>query len=306
MVNESFYHSTLIETGNGFQYTFPPQLNLLSSSNLYSNNPWITICSVLEHLKQGDFSKLEHLTNLMKKTDAADIWDGCEVLLSYAAPYSLMSKMVKDFEREIFQDCHIGVQAHISRLLARSMNLEYIPIILDIYQLIDSQDQLISLEKNISFTLEEEDSTIYEGPKYKRIEEDYGLGNQIPEFLKGETKLIYDTNEYVRIVSQIYTELKNKYVYKENISIFEGNLFSVKAFLKKLLNSLRKNKNTERISVSRMVFEATTGKNCNDFYKDGVLQPIAAVAIVEDFLESGEVEKYESGVRYFFGHRIPD
>ena len=43
------------------------------------------------------------------------------------------------------------------------------------------------------------------------------------------------------------------------------------------------------------------------FYgKAGKLQPLSAAAIVEEFLESRESEKYEDGVRYFFGHRIPD
>jgi hypothetical protein len=40
-----------------------------------------------------------------------------------------------------------------------------------------------------------------------------------------------------------------------------------------------------------------------DDYK---LDPLAAAAILEDMLESGELERFEPGVRYFFGHRIPD
>ena len=42
------------------------------------------------------------------------------------------------------------------------------------------------------------------------------------------------------------------------------------------------------------------------YKKEGVIQPLATAAILEEFLESPEAAKYEDGVRYFFGHRIPD
>jgi hypothetical protein len=56
-----------------------------------------------------------------------------------------------------------------------------------------------------------------------------------------------------------------------------------------------------------MLLEANTGLDCRGFYdRDFMLRPLAAAAIVEDFVESGEANKYLPGVRYFFGHRIPD
>jgi hypothetical protein len=56
----------------------------------------------------------------------------------------------------------------------------------------------------------------------------------------------------------------------------------------------------------RRRFEASTGIDCSGFYKDRNFQPLTAAAILEDFLESPEVARYEEGVRYFFGHRIPE
>ena len=52
--------------------------------------------------------------------------------------------------------------------------------------------------------------------------------------------------------------------------------------------------------------EASTGIDCSGFYQEEKPQPLTAAAIIEDFLESSESQHYEKGVRYFFGHRIPD
>jgi hypothetical protein len=56
----------------------------------------------------------------------------------------------------------------------------------------------------------------------------------------------------------------------------------------------------------RLWFEAATGIDCSSFFDDGEFQPLAATAIVEEFLESGDPERFEPGVRYFFRNRIPD
>jgi hypothetical protein len=55
----------------------------------------------------------------------------------------------------------------------------------------------------------------------------------------------------------------------------------------------------------RRRFEASTGIDCGTFFRNGQVQPLAAAAIVEAFLEGEAATKYEPGVRYFFSHRIP-
>ena len=55
----------------------------------------------------------------------------------------------------------------------------------------------------------------------------------------------------------------------------------------------------------RQRFEASTGINCSDFYKQGDFQPLTAAARLEAWLESGAPDRFEPGERYFFGHKIP-
>lgn len=300
-----FHHQTLIETGDGFRYSAVPQVNLLDHKILSGDDPWLVICSVLEHLKKGDFSKLSYLVDLMKQTDAADVWNGCEVLLSYSAPISLVKSIAKEFDKELFQDCHEGVQSHVATILSRSMMLEAIPIVLRIYKNVEDVSRRLEIQTDLSYTLENEDSKVYR-PLYSRVEEDFGLGDDMPDFLRGEEKIVYDLDGYVDLVTKVQSDLVTDDGLKAKLSVFEGDVFSVAKLAERLLGRLREGQNTERVSVCRMVFEASTGRDCTGFYQDGVLQPLAAATIVEEFLESDEKDSFDEGVRYFFGHRIPD
>jgi hypothetical protein len=56
----------------------------------------------------------------------------------------------------------------------------------------------------------------------------------------------------------------------------------------------------------RVMFEAYTGLDCSHFYQEHHLRNLSAAATLEDFRENYDAAQYEPGVRYFFGHRIPD
>ena len=54
----------------------------------------------------------------------------------------------------------------------------------------------------------------------------------------------------------------------------------------------------------RHKFEAMTGVDCSDFYKDNMLRQIVAVGALENFLDRTETKRYAEGQRYFFGRPI--
>ncbi len=89
----------------------------------------------------------------------------------------------------------------------------------------------------------------------------------------------------------------------ERALVFRGQLYTVKNLAEYTLETVR---HPYFLSSLRLQFEGATGIDCSSWYKDRRLQPLAATATLEGFLESGEADKYEPGVRYFFGHRIPD
>ena len=85
--------------------------------------------------------------------------------------------------------------------------------------------------------------------------------------------------------------------------VFQGEQFGVIKFTRFLLDRIRR---PYFRSVLRHKFEALTGVDCTAFYKNGIFQPLSAAAVIEEFLDSPAAGAYEPGVRYFFGHRIPD
>jgi hypothetical protein len=91
---------------------------------------------------------------------------------------------------------------------------------------------------------------------------------------------------------------------RSEVLVLRGEVFSVPRLARLTLNEVKAGPNP-RISW-RARFEASTGLDCTAFYKEGSAQPLAAAAIIEEFLEGPASRKYENGVRYFFSHRIPD
>ena len=110
-----------------------------------------------------------------------------------------------------------------------------------------------------------------------------------------------DVEYYREAVLEAYQRLADDFG-SNQVYVFRGKLFGVTALAQHLRVRMRQ---PFPRSVLRQKFEASTGIDCSSFYRRGELKPLAAAAIVEDFLESAAVATYEDGVRYFFGHAIP-
>jgi len=109
--------------------------------------------------------------------------------------------------------------------------------------------------------------------------------------------------DYHDLVMKRYEELKIEFG-TDQVFIYRGARFSVLELAKDMLSKLR-----DKVDLGeeyRHKFEAATGINCSAFFKDDKLQPLAAATILEEFMESSRAKEFEPGVRYFFGHRIPD
>jgi hypothetical protein len=109
-------------------------------------------------------------------------------------------------------------------------------------------------------------------------------------------------NEYCDVVMARYRQLVEE-LGTERIFVLEGKAYGVVPLARSILERLRE---PHFRPVLRRRFEASTGIDCTNFYRDHTLQPLAAAAIVEQFLESPAAKEYETGVRYFFGQRIPE
>jgi hypothetical protein len=112
--------------------------------------------------------------------------------------------------------------------------------------------------------------------------------------------------DYRSLVMNRYSELKERFK-TERVIVLEGEMASVQMFATLLLQRLGQSDfNQVAQPFLRRRFEASTGLNCSAFFREKRFQALSVASLLEEVVEGGQLEKYEPGVRYFFGHRVPD
>ena len=108
---------------------------------------------------------------------------------------------------------------------------------------------------------------------------------------------------YCGMVDRTWKELADRFG-TTDLYIWLGEPTSVRRMAKVIIAKAREPYFSFEI---RHKFEASTGINCSAFYKaDQSFQPLSAAAIAEDFLNSPRAAQFVDGMRYFFGHPLPD
>jgi hypothetical protein len=293
----------LLARGSGFHFPAPPPEDILRPHYLESPDSKVVIAAVLAHARAGNFGVFDHLLRLMQRDDSAVTWNACANLLSYAAPYSVINKLLQITHDEVYVRRDEGSQWYMCRILYGCKGLWTVPVMLDIFSLVTDREGLESIPIYLSYLLEKERGSIADGPAVA------GKEQEMSEFGL-EAAVEYDQPAFRSAVLAKYSELKDNLSAESamRLAVFEGEVLSLEKIARRLLARLHAKKDPEEVEIGRMILEAFTGINCSAFYKPdfGPLQPLAAAAIVEDFLETGDAAKYKPGVRYFFGRRIPD
>lgn len=91
----------------------------------------------------------------------------------------------------------------------------------------------------------------------------------------------------------------------DRVHVDHGEQFGVVALAQRMLRDIGAGE-FHWIGPARLRFEASTGIDCRAFFDNRSFKPLRAAAIVEEFLDSPRARYFEPGVRYFFGHPIPD
>ncbi len=93
----------------------------------------------------------------------------------------------------------------------------------------------------------------------------------------------------------------------ENPAVYYGEAFAVETVATRLYNELTKEpSNAIAIAGERHRFEASTGLDCEGFFVNRKPNRLQGAVILEDFLDGPDIAKFKPGMRYFFGHPIPD
>jgi hypothetical protein len=233
----------------------------------YHDNPGLVCAHALDRAKKGDFTPTTTILNLYGTTGRPIVDSMVLGLIAYAGPTSCFLNVVDVVKRT----ADLSKVLDFCGVMAERGELAYIPIFLDKY--LSNQSH-----RDAEYLI------------------DY-IGD-----LMGAAFDTFDPEDYKETVLTAYRQLIAT-LGSEKVLVFRGERYGVVRLARYLLNAV---KEPYFRSSFRRSFEAATGIDCSSWYQDGKLLPLAATATLEEFLESPDAAKYEDGVRYFFGHRIPD
>lgn len=227
--------------------------------------------------RQGRFDLMPRLLELYRQTRNFEFEDLCITLLGDAGTPECFDSMIQSLLSEIDQTTEFELTLDFCSALYARGKLADVPLILSAFEPIEYVKDAAVIPCQISELLE--------FPVGKLTD----LGN------------FSYLSEYREAVLARCGELMSRFG-TDQVYVFGGERFSVVSFAKQYLKALEKPQVT---SVWRHKFEASTGADCSNFYRDGQLQREAAKSALKAFLNNPDRWDFSEGARYFFGHRLP-
>ena len=292
---KQYLNKTFLQLGRGFQFSTPPPPSLADAANLTSTAPWTVLGSVLLRAQQGDLRAVEVLPELMMRDNGALVWNACIQLIGFAGCRSFVLDTAQRF---LSNPNDLGVQWYIADMLRNGCTLRSVAPLLDLHAAATDQYARRHIEHCLSTVLEEEPGDLDQGPEEHEVPDpDY------PEPFT-EYRTVLDRAGYTEQVRAVSAQVAQRLASPDQ-PVTAGQALDLPGLALRLHARIRSGaENSSRMEWERMCFEAATGINCSEFYKEGNLQRLAALAILEGFLDSRAAARFELGIRYFFAHPI--
>ena len=241
-----------------------------------SRDAWL---SAFQHARRGDFRYVPQLAGLVGVAGEQLDYNTVAQLIGDAAPATGFGAL-----REFIASNHWNFELTFAWCRALSLlgRLGDVPLMIDAYEanIVAGSD-----EQDIILTFIEE-----------IIDDDCGL-----DF--GGMETYASIEDYRELVLEHCRELAARHG-GEDVLLWHGKPRSVRRVAADLLAAAHGN--VAALSLLRCRFEAWTGIDCSPMFgPNGTFVPLAAAAIVEDFLDGPAVEQYHDGHRYFFGYPVP-
>lgn len=237
---------------------------------------WARLEVLVEQAKRGDFSGVPEVLDLAQDGDVHLRFVCCRALGDFGTG-ACFARMIREMHEEVDPDKSLDyVHAFHERGL-----LSDIPRLVDEYDKFHGCEAAAVIPLFLSDLLEPEWGPIAERP--------------------GED----DLDDWEEMVLREHQTLAQR-VGERDLPVRHGEVFSVPRLARRMLERLAIDDETAVFHYkSRRLFEANTGIDCTEFYKERRFQPLRAAVILERFLASPEAQRYEDGGRYFFGRRVP-
>jgi hypothetical protein len=299
-----FLKGTFAWTYLGYFFAEPPPIDLLAPKSLESDNPWLVAAAVLEHAKRGNHRYVPrlrayfHAGSQMGPERAAIHLTGDAGLESdLPVIQTLLEKGSDEF------------RAYAAEAAVLAGRLWLAPSMLEAWKMVTSHGHHETIGYSLSSLLEAPGGPIASQAGSFNLPPDAAAALKNPVLRDMAQRQAADKpiTEFETVVQNRFDELRGQF--GDHAVLWRGQPFSIPILAEQMYALVRDpSKGTIHglFIPMRHKFESATGINCSDCFRKGVLQPLNAAAVLESFLDSEAIAQYEPGVRYFFGHKIPD
>jgi hypothetical protein len=287
----------------GYALAEPPPTNLLSAEALSSSSPWVVLAAVLERAKRGDHGAIPRLRSCFDAGSDEGPERACLHLIGDAG-----REVDLPILREWLEQGPDRLRAFAAGAAAMSGRLWLVPSMLEAWKRAESREPHTTIGRAISTLMEEQSGPISQNADLYNLSAEAiaRLKNPAMQTMAERRAAEDPVTEFETLVEARYEELRGQF--GDQAVLWRGQPFSVSRLVGSMYDLVR---NPEVGPLQglfipmRHRFEAATGIDCSECFANGVLQPLSAAAVLETFLESEASTRYEEGVRYFWGHRIP-
>lgn len=304
---KKFYRTLFLARGTTFHIHGYPGSELANPALLLSQDYTEVLSASLVLAQQGRFDHFGRTLELLESSDNGELWNSAITLLSYAAPYSIIKDWLNTFHDDLYVARAGWVQNYAFRMLSGCKGLWAVQEMLKIFQMAAGVEQIQVAPVYLSYLLENDWASVFDGPS---IDMDQ---NDVPDFVAQGSLLpsIEESEKWRQLCELRFNDLSESAIASGadpyRVAVFEGEILDVAEVCHRLLRRVKSGIDTEQVEVGRMLIEANTGLDCSEFFGEDLrLKPLSAAALVEELLSTHNFQSFEKGVRYFFGHRIPD
>lgn len=250
---------------------------------------WGRLEALLGKIKSGNFSATEALLSLSRESSDWRLRYVATRVLGHAGTVTCFKRMREELEQHPLRKQELvdvpsrELVAIYCRAFALWGRLDVVPVLMDQYLTLrlKKTPEIATIPLLLADLLVDDENTM--------------IAHEPPEDLL-EDYLNLVMNQYEALVSRLGSD---------KVFVFRGELSSVRAIAERMRHLTTRYRASE-LGILRERFEPATGIDCSAVFQGDGVSSLAAAAIAESFLESSDARKFRPGVRYFFGHPIPD
>jgi hypothetical protein len=280
---------------NGLHLETPAPFDLLVSAAAADSNPWVALAAALERAKTGDHEAIGRLGSLLPIGDRA----------LELAVLTLIGAAGTDRHLRVLEQALEGndpdTRLFAADAAALAGRLWLVPAMLAAWERADGIGPRETIGFAISDLLEpdggplEAEAAVFRGPPVA------SLSPQQRRY-REQTAATKRPERFPALVREAVSRVEAAGDWS---AVWEGEPFDVVALARRFLAA------APTITVGgciryRRKFETATGVDCTRFFHALRPRPLEIEAVLEEFLEADPSPRFSPGVRYFFGHRIPD